>query len=254
MEGGRPDRADDVGSIELTDLAEMRAALAQAEAEASEADALAEAARARALQVDSDPADLDGTDRPDAPESDPSESVALESETPEPEPTVSKARPVMTRQVAGLALAALLTAAASTLTGLMIWQHSRVLAQRAQDQQFLDAARDGILALLSIDHTHAQADVQRILELSTGQFHADFSNSADDFAKTAEGARTVSKGTVKVAALESVDGDRGVVLVAAVSEVSNANGARQDPRPFRINVTVTREGGTCKMSDVEFVP
>jgi Mce-associated membrane protein len=45
-----------------------------------------------------------------------------------------------------------------------------------------------------------------------------------------------------------------VVLVAATSEVTNASGARQDPRPFRMSVTVTREGEQCKMSDVEFVP
>jgi len=57
-----------------------------------------------------------------------------------------------------------------------------------------------------------------------------------------------------VTALDSVDGDRAVVLVAATSEVTNANGAHQDSRPFRISVTVTRDGEAYKMSDVEFVP
>ena len=49
------------------------------------------------------------------------------------------------------------------------------------------------------------------------------------------------------------DGE-GAVLVAASSTVTNAGGARADPRPWRMSVTVTREGDTWKMSDVEFVP
>ena len=100
----------------------------------------------------------------------------------------------------------------------------------------------------------ARADVQRVLDLSTGQFHNDFSRSADDFVKTAQDSKAITKGSVNVAALEKVVGDQAVVLVAATSEVSNISGARQDPRPFRISVTVTREGEACKMSDVEFVP
>jgi hypothetical protein len=110
------------------------------------------------------------------------------------------------------------------------------------------------LALQVIDHTRAEADVQRILDLSTGVFREDFQRSADDFIKTAVDSKAVTTGTVNAAALDTLEGDSGVVMVAATSEVTNTNGANQDPRPFRISVTVTRDGGTPKMSDVEFVP
>ncbi|MFM9034882.1 MAG: hypothetical protein ACKOQ4_11455, partial [Mycobacterium sp.] len=158
------------------------------------------------------------------------------------------------RQTAGLVPAALLTGAGLALAGLMLWQHGQVAAQRDEDRRFVDAARDGVTALLSIDHTRARDDVQRVLDLSTGNFHDDFQRSADDFIKTAVDSKAVTSGTVNAAALDSVDGDRAVVLLAATSKVSNANGANQDPRPFRMSVTVTRDGDTCKMSDVEFVP
>jgi Mce-associated membrane protein len=158
------------------------------------------------------------------------------------------------RHTAGLVLAALLTGASVALTGLMLWQHREVAAQRSQDSQFVDAARAGVTALLSIDHTRAEADVQRVLELSTGAFREDFQRSADDFVKTAVDSKAVTTGTVNAAALDTLEGDSGVVMVAATSEVTNTNGANQDPRPFRISVTVTRDGGTPKMSDVEFVP
>lgn len=156
-------------------------------------------------------------------------------------------------QLAALAVAALLAGACLALTGLMVAHHLRVTADREQDRRFVDAARDGVTALLSIDYSRAQEDVQRVLDLSTGQFHEDFQKSAEDFVKTAVGSKAVTKGTITAAALNSVAGDQATVLLAATSEVTNANGANQDPRPFRMAVTVTRDGDMCKMSDVEFV-
>jgi Mce-associated membrane protein len=48
--------------------------------------------------------------------------------------------------------------------------------------------------------------------------------------------------------------DSAVVLVACTSEITNAAGAKQDPRSYRLIVTMSREGGQLKMSKVEFVP
>ncbi len=207
--------ADDV-------LGDIRAQLAEAEAAEAEARADAEKARAKAAGLQ----DAEPVARPAA----------------------------RSRHTAGLVLAALLTGASLALTGLMLWQHREAAAQRSQDLQFVDAARAGVTALLSIDHTRAQSDVQRVLDLSTGAFREDFARSADDFVKTAVDSKAVTSGTVNAAALDTLQGDSGVVIVAATSEVTNTNGANQDPRPFRISVTVTRDGGTPRMSDVEFVP
>jgi Mce-associated membrane protein len=45
-----------------------------------------------------------------------------------------------------------------------------------------------------------------------------------------------------------------VVLVAASSQVTNSNGARNDPRPWRMSVTMSLDENQWKMSNVEFVP
>ncbi len=158
------------------------------------------------------------------------------------------------RRSAGLVAAALLTGAALSATALMIVEHTRAAAQRAQDSACVEAARNGVIALLSIDHNRARQDVQRVLDLSTGAFHDDFARDADDFVRTAVDAQAVTVGSVAAAALQSIRDGEGVVLVAASSKVTNAGGARADPRPWRMSVTVTREGDTWKMSDVEFVP
>ncbi len=195
---------------------------------------------------------VEADDALDSPADDPAD-VPADLEEPSAEEQIGRAS-VGPRRTAGLVLAALFTGASVALTGLMLWQHREVAAQRSQDQQFVDAARAGVTALLSIDHSRAQADVARVLDLSTGPFREDFERSADDFIKTAVDSKAVTTGTVNAAALGARDGDSGVVLVAATSEVTNVNGADQDPRPFRMNVTVTRDGGTPKIADVEFVP
>jgi Mce-associated membrane protein len=157
-------------------------------------------------------------------------------------------------QTVAVAVAALLTGVCLAVAGLMVWQHRAIAAERAVEQRFVDAARDGVTALLSMDHTRAQADVQRVLDLSTGPFHDDFQRTAEDFVKTAVDSKAVTTGTINAAALDRLEGDRATVLVAATSEVTNANGANADARPFRISVTVDRAADSFKMSEVEFVP
>ena len=136
----------------------------------------------------------------------------------------------------------------------MVSGHSRVAAQRAHDREVVEAARNGVVALLSIDYGRADVDVRRVLDMSIGAFHDDFASRADDFIKTAQDSKAVTKGSVTAAALESVGADTALVLLAASSEVTNAGGAKADPRPWRMSVTMSRDDDKWKMSNVEFVP
>lgn len=64
----------------------------------------------------------------------------------------------------------------------------------------------------------------------------------------------VTQGTVNAAAVQSMDANSAVVLVAATSKITNAAGAKDEPRNWRLRVTVTDEGGQYKMSKLEFIP
>lgn len=66
--------------------------------------------------------------------------------------------------------------------------------------------------------------------------------------------KVVTEGTVNATAVESMNEHSAVVLVAATSRVTNSAGAKDEPRAWRLKVTVTEEGGQYKMSKVEFVP
>jgi len=132
--------------------------------------------------------------------------------------------------------------------------HRQALHHQQRAAEFAAAARQGVVALFSIDHNKAKEDVQRILDNSTGQFRDDFRHEAHDFTRVAQESKVVTEGTVQATAVESMTDDSAVVLVAATSNVTNAAGAKQDPRPWRLSVSVARDGDQIKISKVEFIP
>jgi Mce-associated membrane protein len=163
-------------------------------------------------------------------------------------------RPTWSTLAASLAVLVILGALAGS--GYMIKEHRDAVQQRQRAAEFVAAARQGVVTLTSLDFNNSKQGVQRILENSTGSFKDDFLKMADDFTKVVEQSKVVSQGTVQAAAVElgSMTKDSAVVLVASTSEVTNAAGAKQDPRSYRLIVTVARDGGQLKISKVEFVP
>ena len=108
--------------------------------------------------------------------------------------------------------------------------------------------------MTSLDFKKAKDDVQRVIDSSTGEFRDDFQQRSADFTKVVEQSKVVTEGTVNAAAVESMDGHSAQVLVSATSRVTNSAGAKDEPRSWRLRVTVTEEDGQYKMSKVEFVP
>jgi Mce-associated membrane protein len=163
-------------------------------------------------------------------------------------------RPKWSTLAASLAVLVVLGALAGS--GYMIKEHHDAVQRRQRAAEFVAAARQGVVTLTSLDFNNAKQGVQRILENSTGSFKDDFLKMADDFTKVVEQSKVVSQGSVQAAAVEldSMTKDSAVVLVASTSEVTNAAGAKQDPRNYRLIVTVARDGGQLKISKVEFVP
>ncbi|MGO9157188.1 hypothetical protein [Mycobacterium sp.] len=154
------------------------------------------------------------------------------------------------------AVAILIIVAALAGSGYMIKEHHDAVRKRQRVAEFAAAARQGIVTLTSLDFNNAKQGVQRILDNSTGSFKDDFVKMADDFTKVVEQSKVVSQGTVQSAAvdLDTMTDNSAVVLVASTSEVTNAAGAKQDPRSYRLIVTVARGGDQLKISKVEFVP
>lgn len=250
---GRGGDADDLTSPEAAELA------------ATEAEARAHAARAKADELrrkleesrsdaspPADVADDNADDRDD------DESATTESETTvvvvADGPKRRQRLPLPSLATVGRVVGILLIAGSLTVTGLMLWEHRKAAEQRHLEAEYVAAARQGVVNLMTIDSNAAKETVQRLVDGSTGKFQANFRDSSDDLVKAMQEAKIVTKVTVNDVALDEIDGDTAILLVAATSERQDAQAPKEDkqPRVWRVVLTVVRDGGQIKMSDVEF--
>jgi len=144
-----------------------------------------------------------------------------------------------------------------TVGGLSGWLGYRAYqSQQAQQERelYLQVARQGALNLTTIDHQHAEADIQRILDSATGQFYDDFAARSQPFVEVVKQAQSKSVGTIAEAGLESVTGNEAQAIVAVSVNTSNAGAPEQQPRAWRMRLTVQKVGDDVKVSNVGFVP
>jgi Mce-associated membrane protein len=142
------------------------------------------------------------------------------------------------------------------LAGLCGWLGFRAYqSHREADQRslFLEVGRQGALNLTTIDFEHVDDDVKRILDSSTGTFYDDFQARSQPFAEVVKQAKSKSVGTVSEAGIESVSDDGADVLVAVTVKTSNAGAAEQEPRAWRMKITVQKVGDDAKVANVRFV-
>ena len=219
-----------------------------AEDEAAAAEARAEAARARAEDLRRQIAEAGDAEATEASEAEAGAAEAAAG-TARPSPAI----PVVPAMA--VSVAAVLTAGLLAVTGYMLWQHQKNGGQRHSAAEFTAAARQDVINLMSIDYNTAQDSVQRVLDGSTGRFRANFADTADDFVKALKDEKIITKATVNDAAVESMTGDSAVVLISATSqrEGPKAPKDQQQPRLWRVVVTLEREDGQIKMSGVDFV-
>jgi Mce-associated membrane protein len=220
----------------------------QAEAEAAEAEAQAAAARVRAEEL-----------RAQKPASDTADEVreADDAEVLDGDAVLAEEPPRLRAsglRWAAVAVAGLLLCALLAASGFMLWQGHQASERRAQEAEFAAAARQGVVNLMSLDFSHGDADIKRLIDSTTGQFRDDFEKSKNDFLTVMKDSKVVTKADVKATAVDNMTKDSADVMVAASSQISNSASAQQPARGWRLNVTVQRDNGQLKMSKVEFVP
>lgn len=143
------------------------------------------------------------------------------------------------------------------MTGLVGWlgyRDYRSHQTQTERSQFLPAAKQVAVNLTTIDWHHAEADVQRILDTTTGQLHDDFNNRSKPLIDIVKQVHATNVGTVTAAGLESQDRDTAQALVVASVQGSDANAPDQTPREWRLRLFVQRVDGRVKASKMEFVP
>jgi Mce-associated membrane protein len=144
------------------------------------------------------------------------------------------------------------------LGGLTGWLGYRAYESReAQNLHnlFLEVGRQGALNLTTIDWEHAEADVQRVVDSSTGTFRDDFQKRSAPFIEVVKKAKSKSTGHITEAGVESESDNEAQVVVAVTVNTSSVSAPEQPPKSWRMRISVQKTGDDeAKVSNVEFVP
>jgi Mce-associated membrane protein len=136
--------------------------------------------------------------------------------------------------------------------GFRVHQDNQVQAQR---NLYVQVARQTAINLTTIDYTEVDADIKRVLDSATGSFHDEFQNRSQPFVEVVKKVQSKTEGTISEAGLLSYTKDQAQVLVAVAVKTSMAAApADQEPRRWRMRLTVDKTGDSAKVSNVEFVP
>lgn len=212
-------------------------AAAQASRAAAEAEAAAreaEAALARALAEDA------STDIDD---------VATEA------PGTERARLRPRWAVGGAVVSAVAVVALAVTSGGLARSHDDRQAVADHDLELLQGTRQAVMNLITPSAADPAGSAQRILDGATGEWRTEFESTRAEFIDTIAQSKTESTGEILGAGIERANDDGTTsVMVAAVTKVTNAAGAKDEPRTWRLRVQVGRDGDLYKLAKIEVVP
>ncbi|GAA1659136.1 hypothetical protein MMUR_18280 [Mycolicibacterium murale] len=230
---------------------------------------MADDAAAPEGKLKGDPGDPETSEADEAPEGatesprdDVEDSATSESEVedfPETDGAETPAAPAAAKEpMSPVKLAAVIGVVVVLVLGATVgWLGYRTAESRQLAEQrdvFLQVGRQAALNLTTIDVATVDADVQRILDSATDSFYDDFSSRTQPFVDVVRQAQSRSVGEVTSAGLESEDAEGAQVLVAITVRTSNVGAPEQEPRAWRMRISVKKVGEDTKVSNVEFVP
>ena len=183
-----------------------------------------------------------------------------------PEPKAGKSKPDKPRArssgratsrawtVVNAALAVLLVAAtAGAIVMTSRWQDQRRV--EGYRQEALADAKQAAVNFVSISVSTVDADMQRIIDGSTGDFKDQYVSNKSTFRDQIVANNSSSTGTVLRAAILSSDSDSAVVLVALDATIKNSGAPDGHLSHYRMQLNMARDTGTGRwlVSQLDFV-
>ncbi|HWJ80782.1 MAG TPA: hypothetical protein VNS55_00990 [Nocardioides sp.] len=148
------------------------------------------------------------------------------------------------------ALAAVVVLGAVAGAGWTGWQ---VREERSADDgtaAALSVARQAAVAFTSYDHRHIDEDLERVTDISTGDFREEFTKALGALTGAIRKAHGVSEGEVTQAGVVS-SSDRTTVVIAAVdATITNKQTEKPSLRRYRLQITLTLVDGAWLVSDI----
>ncbi|MDP4501453.1 hypothetical protein OHA25_00980 [Nonomuraea sp. NBC_00507] len=149
-------------------------------------------------------------------------------------------------------LIAVLGGMLAVLVGVGVW-----IAVQARDEQGRAGDKEAALLaagahaknLISLDYRTVEADLQRMLDTSTGAARAEYVATADKLKSTTTGSKVVQQGVLRATGLVSLAGAKAKVLVVADVEI-RWDGSKNAPeaRYYRWSMDLDKVGGAWLVS------
>ena len=149
--------------------------------------------------------------------------------------------------LAGVLLALLVTG------GVLMWQLQQAQAVADRRTAVLQAASEHAVTFLTVDYRHLHKDSAAVLAMAAGQFRQQYAASRPRLQQLVAQNKTVSTGKVLSAGVVSTDDDSARVIVVADSEVKNLASPQPQPRHYRLQLDLTRQGERWLVTDLQFV-
>ena len=150
------------------------------------------------------------------------------------------------------ALSVLLVIALAGVT-LSVVALQKQSAEKTEREGAMKAARQLALDFTTYDYKTWDADSQRVLNDSTGQFKDEFQAGIAAVKTEVQANKATSKGDVKEAAVVSNDKDSAQVLVIVNAVVTNTASADGVERRYRIKLDMVREKDRWLTADLQVV-
>ncbi len=131
--------------------------------------------------------------------------------------------------------------------------HKPVVEQRPAARAVLAAAEAVADAYADLSWQHPTADIERVLSLSSGEFHDAYSAAAAELVRRTSESRTTQQGTVIAAGLDGLRGNQARVLVG-LAGTTRVGDSTPTSHPVRLVVTLTREDGRWLATALRVVP
>lgn len=142
--------------------------------------------------------------------------------------------------IATMAVLLSVTTAAALLFGWKLEERNDLEHAR---EQAVAAARDYAVILTSIDSGHADQDFAAVRNGATGDFARMYAESAEKLKPLLVQAKSVSKGHVVAAGVQSASIDRVVVVLFVDAEIVNTSSPEPRVDRNRVTMTMDRVGG-----------
>lgn len=174
-----------------------------------------------------------------------------DAETDEPSPETVAKPP--SRRLAITIVASCVAIVVLVAAGGVLWYLRAQHDTRTRDTAITAAARNEVVALLTLTPGKEKETLDQVLAGATGGWRQEFAAKSDQFTQVVSTGKVQSQATISASAIQSTSDDRATVLVSASAVIRNSSSPQGYPGVYRVLLVLEHQNDRWLVSDLQFV-